>query len=112
MRLRTFIQFLSFAISLNFGGGRVLLSRMFPIIKPAFISQQAGFWPGKSCTDQILKLVQHTEDGFQSSLMTVAAFVDLSEAYDTVNHRKLLLKLYITRELALTKCTEAILENQ
>lgn len=52
---------------------------MFPVIEPTFTSHIAGF-----CTGQILKLVQHIEDGFQSSLIT-AVFIDLSAAYDTGN---------------------------
>ena len=50
--------------------------------------------PGKSCCSQLLNLTQHIEDGYQRGMITGAAFVDLSAAFDTVNHRLLLRKLY------------------
>ena len=43
--------------------------------------------PGKSCNSQLLNLTQHIEDGYQRGMITGAAFIDLSAAYDTVNHR-------------------------
>ena len=51
------------------------------------IKEQAGFRPGKSCSSQLLNLTQHIEDGYQESMITGTDFVDLSSAYDTVNHR-------------------------
>ena len=62
------------------------------------IKEQAGFRPGKSCTSQLLNLTQHIEDGYQRGMITGAAFVDRSAAYDTVNHRILIQKLYITTQ--------------
>lgn len=69
--------------------------------------QQAGFQPGKSTTSQLLNLTQHIEDGFQKGLVTGAIFVDLSAAYDTVNHRLLLKKIL---ELTKTWHSQASLE--
>ena len=57
-----------------------------------------GFRTGKSCTSQLLNLTQHIEDGYQVGKITGAAFVDLSAAYDTVNHRLLIQKLYNTTQ--------------
>ena len=51
------------------------------------IKEQAGFRSGKSCTCQLLNLTQHIEDGYEEGMITGTAFVDLSAAYDTVNHR-------------------------
>ena len=39
---------------------------------------------------QLLNLTEHIEDGYEKRLITGAVFVDLSAAYDTVNHRRLL----------------------
>ena len=36
---------------------------------------------------------EHIEDGYEKRLTTGAVFVDLSAAYDTVNHRRLLSKV-------------------
>ena len=57
----------------------------------------------KSCTSQLLNLTEHIEDGYEKRLITGAVFVDLSAAYDTVNHRRLLSKvLEMTGDVQLT----------
>ena len=66
---------------------RLLLNRVAPFVDEHLIPEQAGFRPGKSCTGQLLNLTQFIEDGYEEGLITGAAFVDLSAAYDTVNHR-------------------------
>ena len=60
--------------------------------------EQAGFRPGTSCTSQLLNLTQLIEDGYQRGMITGAAFVDRSAAYDTVKHRNLIQKLYNTTQ--------------
>jgi hypothetical protein len=65
---------------------RMLLNRLGPATDEKLIKEQAGFRPGKSCTAQILNLIQHIEDGFEKKQITGVAFIDLSAAYDTVNH--------------------------
>ena len=59
-------------------------------------TEQVGFRSGKSCTSQLLNLTQHIEDGYEEGMITGTALVDLSAAYDTVNHRLLIQKLYNT----------------
>ena len=77
---------------------RMILNRIAPIVEGHLIKEQAGFRAGKSCTSQLLNLTQHIEDGYQRGMITGAAFVDLSAAYDTVNHRILIQKLYNTTQ--------------
>ena len=85
---------------------------MAPFVDDRLVSEQAGFRPGRSCTGQLLNLSQFIEDGFEKGEITGAAFVDLSAAYDTVNHRILVKKLYeCTRDLKLTKLIQSLLEN-
>ena len=73
--------------------------RLNLITEDAIIQEQSGFRSGKSCTSQLLNLTQHIEDGFEKSAITGTVFVDLSAAYDTVNHKLLLNKLYdLTRD--------------
>ena len=43
---------------------------------------------------QLLNRIQYIEGGYEKSLTTATLFVDLSDAYDTVNHRLILTKLY------------------
>ena len=75
---------------------RMILNRIAPTIEQHLIKEQTGFRSGKSCTSQLLNLTQHIEDGYEEGMITGTAFVDLSAAYDTVNHRLLIQKLYNT----------------
>ena len=75
--------------------------------------EQAGFRPGKSCTSQLLNLTQYIKDGYQRGMITGAAFVDLSAAYDTVNHRILIQKLYnTTKDSQLCRVFQNMLSNR
>ena len=91
---------------------RLILNRIAPTIEH-LIKEQAGFRAGKSCTSQLLNLTQHIEDGYQECKITRTAFVDLSAAYDTVNHRLLIQKLYnITQDSALCRVIQNLLSNR
>ena len=77
------------------------------------IPEQAGFRPGKSCTSQLLHLTEHIEDGYEKRMITGAVFVDLSAAYDTVNHRRLLSNvLEMTGDVHLTDLIRTLLESR
>jgi len=67
---------------------------MAPVLEKQLIPEQAGYCPVKSTTSKVLNLTQHIEDGFQEEMVTRVAFVNLSAAYGTVNHRCLLKKLW------------------
>ena len=56
---------------------------------------QAGFRRGRSCEDQIRKMVQAIEDGFQAGKMerSVLVMLDYSKAYDKVWQQRLLLSM-------------------
>ena len=73
---------------------RTILNRIAPVVEQRLIKEQAGFRTGKSCTSQLSNLTQHIEDGYLIGMITGAAFVDISAAYDTVNHGILIQKLY------------------
>ena len=72
---------------------RMILARISPTVERQLTPDQAGFRPGRSCCDQLLNLTQYIEDGFETKKITGTVFVDLTAAYDTVNHRILLLKV-------------------
>ena len=60
-----------------------------------------------------IKDTQHIEDGFEKGMVVGAIFIDLSAAYDTINHQKLLHKLLkITKDSPLTKVTQTMLNNR
>lgn len=73
---------------------RPILNRVTDYVDLNTIEEQAGFRPSKSCIGQILNLTQHLEDEYERNKITGIAFLDLTVACDTVNHNKLLEKLY------------------
>ena len=89
---------------------RMILNRIAPVVEQRLIKEQTGFRTGKSCTSQLLNLTQHIEDGYQRGIITCSAFVDLPAAYDTVNHRILIQKLYnITQDIPLCRVIQNML---
>ena len=93
---------------------RLILNRVAEHVDAKLIPEQAGFRPGKSCTSQLLmNLTEHNEDGYEKRLITGAVFVDLSAAYDTVNHRRLLSNLpEMTGDVHLTDLIRTMLEGR
>ena len=62
---------------------------------------------------QVLNLTQHTEDGFETGEITGIVVVDISAAYDTVNHHIMLEKVYnMTRDDRLMCMIRTLLENR
>ena len=83
---------------------RLILNRVSPLLEQHLIKEQAGFRPGNSCTSQLINLTQHIKDGYQRGMITGASFIDLSAAYNTMNHRILTQKLYnTTQDIQLSK---------
>ena len=92
---------------------RLILKRIAEHVDAKLIPEQAGCRPGKSCTSQLLNMTEHIEDGYEKRLITGAVFVDLSAAYDTVNHRCLLSKvLEMTGDVHLTDLIRTMLESR
>ena len=61
----------------------------------------------------MLDLTQHIEDGFELGQITDAAFIDLTAAYDTIDHRRLLVKLVmLTDDVPLTTFIRTMLSNR
>jgi len=53
------------------------------------------------------------EDGFENKQIAGAVFVDLTAAYDTVNHRSLLLKVAkMLKNTTIVRIIESLLINQ
>lgn len=56
---------------------------------------------------------QHIEDGFERKLITGAAFIDITAAYDTVQHRTMIRKLLdMTGDLDLCQVMKSLLNNR
>ena len=60
----------------------------------------------------MLNLTQHIEDGFETGKITGIVLVDLSAAYDAVNHRRLLEVYNMTRDYRLMCMIRTLLENR
>ena len=92
---------------------RMILNRIAPVVEQRQIKEQAGSRTEESCTSQLLNLIQHIADGYQRGMIIGAAFVDLSAAYDTVNHRILIQKLYnITLDSPLCRVIQNMLSSR
>ena len=60
----------------------------------------------------MLNLTQHIEDGLELGVVTGAALMDLTAAYDTTNNRSQLQKPFdLTEDVKLTKFVRTMLSN-
>lgn len=92
---------------------RMVLNRISSSVDDVLVKEQAGFRPGKSCTGQVLNITQHIEDGYERGEITGVAFIDLSAAYDTINHNRLIYKVYnTTKDYSFTSFLKCILQNR
>ena len=72
---------------------RLIYNRLLPVVDPQLPREQAGFRPGRSTVEQVVKLTEDIETAFENRKKCGAVNVDLSAAYDTVWHRGLALKM-------------------
>jgi len=92
---------------------RLILNRISGFIGSILTPNQAGFRLGKSCCSQILNLTQYIEDGYERNQVTGVALIDLSAAYDSINHNRLLYKINEqTKDYTLTLVILCILKNR
>ena len=91
----------------------MILTRIQETVEEHLSPDQAGFRPGRSCCSQVLNLTQYIEDWYEAKKITGTVFVDLTAAYDTVNHRALLLKVaQIVQNSTLVRIIESLLINR
>ena len=92
---------------------RMVMARISPRVEEELTQDQAGFRPGRSTCGQLLNLTQYIEDGFETKDITGTVFVDLTAAYDTVNHRILLLKVAkMMRNKPIVNIIKSLLSNR
>ena len=58
-----------------------------------FYSKQFGFQKGRSMEHAIIQLIDQINNNFENNEFTIGVFIDLSKAFNTVDHRILLKKL-------------------
>ena len=65
---------------------RLIYNRLLPVVDPQLPREQAGFRPGRSTVEQVVKLTEDIKTAFDNRKECGAVFVNLSAAYDTVWH--------------------------
>ena len=90
------------------------MARISPTVEDQVsVDQSAGFRAGRSCAGQVLNLTQYIEDGYETRNITGAVFIDLTAAYDTINHRALLLKVgQMIKNTKIVHIIESLLRNR
>jgi ribonuclease HI len=75
---------------------KIITTRLYAFVEHHKIidREQEGFRKNHSTTQALLRLVQTVMDGFNQDSVTLAAFVDLEKAYDSVWRDGLLVKLH------------------
>src|SRR5699024_2231794 len=69
--------------------GTVILERLNPTLQRTLRNEQAGFRPGRSCTEQINTLRIIIEQFLELRSPLYLVFVDFERAFDTLLHSKL-----------------------
>ena len=72
----------------------VLYSRLYPWSETKLPHSQFGFRKGISPQDQALRLISFLEDQQNQKMYSVVLFTDIRKAYDRVDRRILIVKLY------------------
>ena len=71
---------------------RIVLSRLTAVLEKDLRPQQAGFRPGRSCSDHIFTLRQILEQSKEWNTSLYINFIDLEKAFDSI-HRESLWKI-------------------
>ena len=72
---------------------RCILNKLSDHLLKLVNSSQHGFIPGRSCTTQLVEVLNHIGSLLDSGKQTDVIFMDMSKAFDKVNHAALINKL-------------------
>ena len=74
---------------------RIMFNRLYSFLQVnnTLYKKQFGFQKEHSTEHAILQLTNQIQQSFQENLLTIGVFIDLSKAFDTVDHKILLKKL-------------------
>lgn len=92
----------------------MIMGRIAPIVEGQLTDDQRGFYPGHSCCGKVANLTQYVNIELNTETCNIirSVFVDLSAAYDTMNHHAFLLKLAIILRNGEMAQVISVLENQ
>ena len=67
---------------------KIIANRLLPFLLKYNIlhDHQFGFIPGKNTTHAILSLVDYLTNSFEINKLTCGIFLDISKAFDTIDH--------------------------
>ena len=71
---------------------KIVYKRLYHFMKSKLSSKQYGFRAKRSTIQAVTELYVDIIDSFESNNMTMATFLDLSKAFDTIDHTILLKK--------------------
>ncbi len=84
---------------------KVIKKRLYEFLKinGSLYNSQYGFRKGHSTTQPVIEQISNFINGFDNQEYTLGIFLDLSKAFDMIDHKTLLMKLeyYGVRGLAL-----------
>ena len=74
---------------------RIMYNRLYKYLlqNNLFYEKQFGFQASNSTEHAVIQLISQILDAFNENKYTLGIFIDLSKAFDTVDHHKLLKKL-------------------
>ena len=74
---------------------KIIYKRLYNFMEPALYSIQYGFRSKRSTIQAVMELNSDIIESFENKHITIATFLDLSKAFDTIDHTILITKLQI-----------------
>lgn len=73
---------------------KIVYKRLYTFIEPVLYNKQFGFRTKRSTIQAVMELCVDIMDSFENKQITMATFLDLSKAFDTIDHNILIGKLF------------------
>lgn len=82
---------------------KIVYTRLYNFLNPAFYDRQFGFRAKRSTIQAIIELNSDIIESYENKQITMSTFLDLSKAFDTIDHEILInkLRLYGIRGVSL-----------
>ena len=74
---------------------KVIYKRIYTFVEPSLYANQFGFRSKRSTVHAVMELCTDIIESLEKKQITMATFLDLSKAFDTIDHNILINKLYM-----------------